>query len=147
MNNYLIKLTGYNFLLYFFFLKKKAEIYPKEKVLANLVFGNFKYHEGYYKYLEGDLNYQHCYDLASNYYDGASRILGDIMKKEYISNSNIENFDIRFINYVFLIMVILLLLNYLFLPIYTLYYISSLVLEYFYYYNYYNCCYYLIILN
>ena len=80
MNNYLIKLTGYNFLLYFFFLKKKAEIYPKEKVLANLVFGNFKYHEGYYKYLEGDLN--HCYDLAYNYYKDASRILESIMKDE-----------------------------------------------------------------
>jgi hypothetical protein len=82
-HNYLIKLTGYNFLLYFFFLKKKAEIYPKEKVLANLVFGNFKYHEGYYKYLEGDLNHQaDCYKSASDYYDNASRILESIMKDE-----------------------------------------------------------------
>ena len=99
-HNYLIKLIGYNFLLYFiFFFKKKAEIYLKEEVLAKLIFGKFKYHEGNYKYLEGDLDYKCCYNLASDYYNDASSILDSIMKEEYISN--IENFDIRFINYVF----------------------------------------------
>jgi hypothetical protein len=102
-HNYLIKLTDIIFyFLFFFFKKKKAEIYLKEDVLAKFIFGNLKYHEGDYKHLEGNPKYQiHCYDLALNYYNAASRILDSIMKEEYISN--IENFDIRFIDYVFLI--------------------------------------------
>ncbi|CAJ0651864.1 422_t:CDS:10, partial [Entrophospora sp. SA101] len=70
-----------------------AEIYPKEEVLAKLIFGDFKYHEGNYKYQEDDSNHQiHCYNLALEYYNDASHILKNIMEKEYISN--IEPFDI-----------------------------------------------------
>ncbi|CAJ0745885.1 17314_t:CDS:10 [Entrophospora sp. SA101] len=73
--------------------QNKAEIYPKEEVLAKLIFGDFKYHEGNYKYQEDDSNHQiHCYNLALEYYNDASHILKNIMEKEYISN--IEPFDI-----------------------------------------------------
>ncbi|CAJ0764956.1 14388_t:CDS:2, partial [Entrophospora sp. SA101] len=52
--------------------QNKAEIYPKEEVLAKLIFGDFKYHEGNYKYQEDDSNHQiHCYNLALEYYNDA----------------------------------------------------------------------------